>query len=57
MGALPKNKITRAEQGMRRRGNRPTLTKNPKHTTVPLHKRGLFATVLNKLGLGEKKSK
>lgn len=45
MGALPKNKITRAERGKRRMGNTPSLKKDPKVASVPLHKRGLVATV------------
>ncbi|MBQ6449414.1 hypothetical protein IJJ08_00720 [bacterium] len=38
MTPLPKNKITRAERGKRRRGNTPKLTKNIKTAKVPLHK-------------------
>ena len=41
MGAHPKNKITRVEQGKRRRGNTPKLKKNTKQVAVPLHKRSL----------------
>jgi DNA-binding protein HU-beta len=41
MAAHPKNKITRAERGKRRRGNTPKLLKgNPVKT--PIHKKGLF---------------
>lgn len=43
MGAHPKNKITRVEQGKRRAGNTPKLAKNKAHTAVPAHKKGLFA--------------
>jgi ribosomal protein L32 len=45
MGALPKNKITRAERGKRRSGNTPKLTKDAKKTTVQLHKKGLIASI------------
>lgn len=38
MGAHPKNKITRVEQGKRRSGNTPKLKKDAKHGKVPLHK-------------------
>lgn len=41
MGAHPKNKITRVEQGKRRRGNTPKLQKNTKQVAVPLHKKSL----------------
>ncbi len=51
MGALPKNKITRAERGKRRRGNTPTLTKDAKTTSIPLHKRGLVSQMMKTLGL------
>jgi hypothetical protein len=51
MGALPKNKITRAERGKRRRGNTPTLTKDAKVTSIPLHKRGLVAQMRKSIGL------
>lgn len=51
MGALPKNKITRSERGKRRAGNTPSLTKQVKHTTVPLHKRGMVNQILQSLGL------
>jgi len=43
MAALPKNKITRAEQGKRRAGNTPKLLKDLKKSKTPLHKKGLFA--------------
>jgi len=42
MGAHPKNKITRVEQGKRRAGNTPKLAKNKAHSSVPSHKKGLF---------------
>lgn len=51
MGALPKNKITRVEQGKRRAGNTPTLTKHPKSNTVPLHKRGIVSQLKKALNL------
>lgn len=54
MGALPKNKITSVERGKRRAGNRPTITKDSKKTLVPLHKRGIVASVLNKFKSGDK---
>lgn len=38
MTPLPKNKITRAERGKRRRGNTPKLVKNIKSAKKPLHK-------------------
>jgi hypothetical protein len=47
MGALPKNKITSAERGKRRRGNTPKLNKDPKTNSIPLHKQG-FVAALNK---------
>ena len=54
MGALPKNKITRAERGKRRRGNTPSLTKDPKITTIPAHKKGFVAQFLKSLGMATK---
>lgn len=51
MGALPKNKITRAERGKRRAGNTPDLKKDPKVHSVPLHKRGLVNSILAATGL------
>jgi ribosomal protein L32 len=53
MGAVPKNKITRAERGKRRQGNRPSLKKNLKQTSIPLHKRGLVAQIFKTLGIKE----
>lgn len=55
MGALPKNKITRAERGKRRAGNTPNIEKDPKVTTVPLAKRGLMASILSAAGLASAK--
>lgn len=49
MGALPKNKITRAERGKRRKGNTPQLLKQSKKAQIPLHKRGLAASITRKL--------
>ena len=54
MGALPKNKITSVERGKRRRGNTPSLKKDPKVTKVPAHKQGLVAQFLKTLGISEK---
>ncbi|MFA6814529.1 MAG: hypothetical protein GX943_03735 [Candidatus Pacebacteria bacterium] len=51
MGALPKNKITRIEQGKRRAGNKPSLKKDPKRAPIPAHKQGLVASILKKLAL------
>ncbi len=45
MAGQPKNKITRAEQGKRRRGNTPHLLKNLKQASTPLHKRALYARI------------
>lgn len=50
MGALPKNKITRAERGKRRAGNTPKLALDTNVTPIPLHKRGLSSSILSKLG-------
>lgn len=55
MGAVPKNKITSVERGKRRAGNRPQLKKDPKVSSVPLHKRGIVASILEKLNITEKK--
>ena len=46
MGALPKNKITRAERGKRRVGNTPTITKDAKTSSIPLHKRRLSTKII-----------
>jgi len=54
MGALPKNKVTRAERGKRRRGNTPTLTKTHTKNQTPLHKRGFMAKMMKKLELWTK---
>lgn len=51
MGALPKNKVTRVEQGKRRAGNKAAVKKDPKVTAIPLHKQGLVATLRKNLGL------
>jgi hypothetical protein len=50
MGALPKNKITRAERGKRRRGNSPKL-KRDLHSAIPSHKKGFMAELLKFVGL------
>lgn len=51
MAAQPKNKITRAERGKRRRGNTPNVIKDHKSVLVPRHKQGLVDTVLKAVGL------
>jgi hypothetical protein len=51
MGALPKNKITRVEQGKRRAGNKAQVKKDPKITAIPMHKQGIVASMLKKMGL------
>ncbi|MCA9368673.1 MAG: hypothetical protein H6773_03255 [Pseudomonadales bacterium] len=51
MGALPKNKITSVERGKRRRGNRPTITKDSNKAAVPLHKQSLVNDILKKVGI------
>lgn len=53
MGALPKNKITRAERGKRRRGNTPKLKRDAKTTSVPLHKQGFVAQLMNFAGFSD----
>ncbi len=51
MGALPKNKITRVEQGKRRAGNKAMIKKDPKVSAIPMHKQSFVANMLKKLGL------
>jgi len=51
MGAVPKNKITRAERGKRRAGNTPNLKKELKHTRIPLYKQGFIASIFKAVGL------
>jgi len=51
MPPLPKNKITRIEQGKRRAGNKPGLKKDIKRASTPAHKQGLVASIFKKLGL------
>lgn len=47
MGALPKNKITRAERGKRRKGNTPKIkVQHPTHVLMPLAKKTLFGRFL-----------
>lgn len=53
MGALPKNKITRAERGKRRRGNKPTITKDVKTAAIPQHKQGFVAEMLRAVGISK----
>ena len=55
MGAQPKNKITRAERGKRRRGNTPKLKKDPKVTSIPLHKQGFVAQMMKFAGFSNSK--
>jgi len=54
MGAVPKNKITRAERGKRRRGNTPKLNKDVKTTSIPMHKQGFVAQLFKSLGIKTK---
>lgn len=54
MGALPKNKITRVERGKRRRGNTPSLSKDPNTTSIPMHKQGIVAQFIKALGITTK---
>ena len=54
MGAVPKNKITRAERGKRRRGNTPKLNKDVNTTMVPKHKQGFIARFLKSIGIKTK---
>jgi len=51
MGAVPKNKITRVEQGKRRAGNKPSLKKDAKRSLTPAHKQGLVNSILKKINL------
>ena len=51
MGALAKNKITRAEQGKRRHGNTPNLNGDYRVVSVPLHKRTLMASLFQAAGI------
>ena len=51
MGALPKNKITRAERGARRRGNTPKLKKDVNVVKVPLNKQGFVTSLMKKIGI------
>lgn len=53
MGAVPKNKITRVERGKRRAGNTPKLKKDSKTAKTPMHKRGLVAQMMGKLGISK----
>lgn len=57
MGALPKNKITRAERGKRRRGNTPKLRKDPQTNSVPSHKRGFVAQLMQFAGISSQPKK
>lgn len=51
MGALPKNKITRAERGKRRRGNTKSVTQDVKVVKVAPYKQGLVSAILKSIGL------
>jgi hypothetical protein len=53
MAAQPKNKITRAERGKRRRGNTPTVTKDSKTAMMPRHKAGLASAILKAVGISK----
>jgi hypothetical protein len=55
MGAQPKNKVTRAERGKRRRGNTPKLKRDTKVTSIPLHKQGFVAQLMKFAGFSDKK--
>ncbi len=50
MAAQPKNKITRVEQGKRRHGNTPKLSKDPKTTKISIHKVTFYAKMLSLFG-------
>jgi len=51
MGALPKNKITRAERGKRRAGNTPSITKDFRISRTPSRKQGLVDSMFAAIGL------
>lgn len=53
MGALPKNKITRAERGKRRAGNTPALRKDIKIARVPKAKKSLVEQLLKFAGFAK----
>lgn len=53
MGALPKNKITRAERGKRRAGNTPDVTRDIHTAKMPLHKQSLSAAMLADMGFAK----
>ncbi len=55
MGAVPKNKITRAERGKRRRGNTKSLKKDPNVFSTPLHLRGFVAQMKKTLNISSSK--
>jgi hypothetical protein len=55
MGAQPKNKITSVERGKRRRGNTPKLKKDPKTASIPLHKQGFVAELMQFAGFSSSK--
>lgn len=51
MGALPKNKITRAERGKRRAGNTRSVTKDFRTARIPSRKAGLVQSMFAAIGL------
>jgi ribosomal protein L32 len=51
MGAVPKNKVTRVEQGKRRAGNKAQVKKDPKVSKTPMHKQGFVASIFKNLGI------
>ena len=51
MGAVPKNKITSVERGKRRAGKQRDLKKDPHHSQVQPHKKGLVAQMFSRMGL------
>ncbi len=57
MGAVPKNKITSVERGLRRAGQlkRLKLKKDANTSSAPFHKRGLVAQMFSQMGLDFKK--
>ncbi len=51
MGAQPKNKVTRVEQGKRRAGNKPKLAKDYNTTPKRLSRATLAKRVLSRFGV------
>lgn len=52
---VPKNKITSAQRGKRRQGNKPKITKDTNQASVPLHKRAMVAEFLQLMGIASAK--